>query len=132
MRTRVTVAGLVCAVSGLAAAGVAASAPEEPGVALASAASCVATGPSYTVDGMKDSQYRLGLKGVTCAFATKWMRKLATKKIGRLPTTITGPSGWKCTGFEMVGLAPKAYQGRCRQGGKSFSWTPRGMTGSGA
>jgi hypothetical protein len=90
----------------------------------------VQAGPAYTVSGVKGTKYVVGATGgADCAFATKWMRKLATKKIGKLPTTIAGPSGWKCTGFQVApGWPLKAYLGRCQKGGMGFSWSPQSMS----
>lgn len=133
MKTRVTIAALVCAASGLAAAGVAAGAPAEPGATLVPAAGCVVTGPSYSAGGMTSNRYRLSFKGVSCSFATTWMRKLATKKVGKDSTTIAGPAGWKCRGSQVApGWPLKAYQAQCSSGTKFFGWHPYSPAGSGA
>lgn len=133
MKARVTIAGLVCGVLGLAAAGVGAGAPAEPSAALAPAAGCVVTGPSYSAGGMTSNKYRLSLKGVSCSFATAWMRKLVTKKAGKLPTKIAGPAGWKCIGSQVAPAWPlKAYQGECSKGTTFFGWHPYSPAGSGA
>ena len=55
--------------------------------------------------------YILSRKGVGCAFARKWVRRLHNS--GR------GPSGWKCSSgsnYETGGF--------CRRSAKSFRWHP--------
>jgi hypothetical protein len=85
------------------------------------------TGPAYSGTTAAGNTYNLtvGGAGVTCAFATKWMRKLVPHTIGKIGSTITGPRGWRCTGIPFVGLPLKAYQGLCRNGAKKIVWSPK-------
>jgi hypothetical protein len=86
------------------------------------------TGPAYSGPSGAGTSYNLtvGGAGVTCAFATTWMRKLATRKIGKLPTTIAGPAGWRCNGILVApGWPLKAYQGICKKGARKFVWSPK-------
>lgn len=123
---------LACAALALMAAGIAGRATAGTAGVVAAAKYCgVQAGPAYSISGIEGNKYVIGSTGgADCAFATKWMRKLATKKIGKLPTTISGPAGWKCTGFRVApGWPLKAYLGKCNKGGMGFSWSPQSMSG---
>lgn len=96
------------------------------GSAVCNAAAGV-TGPAYSGPSTGNTyNLTVGGSGVTCAFATRWLRKLAPRKTGKLPTALAGPAGWTCTAIHMgPGWPLKAYQGLCRKGTLKIVWSPR-------
>jgi hypothetical protein len=98
----------------------------------AEARSCIALGPRFA-SGRDGNKYILGLVGgAQCGLATTWMRRLAPARVpgpyGSVKV-LNGPTGWRCAGFSLPGLAKKAYTGRCAKGASSFSWAPITYTG---
>jgi hypothetical protein len=105
---------------------------------------CVFTGgPEYTFTAgttgkrWKSTTYLLEGFGSTCAFAKKWVRRLAkqpytggTKPKRRNPPLQHGPKGWRCqSNFIAPGLQPlTSYDGVCqnrRDKRRVFSWEPQ-------
>ncbi len=105
---------------------------------------CVFTGgPEYTFTvgttgkRWKSTTYLLRGFGSTCAFAKKWVRRLATqpytagtKPRRRNPPLHHGPRGWRCQGnFIPPGEHPlTSFDGVCqnrRNKARVFSWEPQ-------
>lgn len=105
---------------------------------------CVFTGgPEYTFTvgttgkRWKSTTYFLEGFGSTCAFAKKWVRRLATqpytagtKPRRRNPALHHGPKGWRCQGnFIPPGEHPlTSFDGVCqnrRNKARVFSWEPQ-------
>jgi hypothetical protein len=105
---------------------------------------CVFTGgPEYTFTvgttgkRWKSTTYFLEGFGSTCAFAKKWVRRLATqpytagtKPRRRNPPLHHGPKGWRCQGnFIPPGEHPlTSFDGVCqnrRNKARVFSWEPQ-------
>jgi hypothetical protein len=106
-------------------------------------ASCgVVQGPTHALPGRKTDTrylvevfYKVGGNRATCSFATRWMRKLASKQfrskvVGTLgPDLKGGPAGWSCTAAPVPGGMKSAARGMCWAKGsilgeEVFTWTP--------
>jgi len=68
------------------------------------------------------THWKVTARRVTCAFATRWAKKLLkTKYKGEAATKLKGPAGWSCLpSIPHGGGVP----GQCRHGSKLFSWGP--------
>jgi len=91
-------------------------------------------GPAYKQIGRPaETKYSVSVKGVTCGFAIKWMRKLAGKIVKSYGTTTTlpGPAGWRCNpGALPADWRKQAAAGLCLKGSRLFSYSPLSL-GSG-
>lgn len=82
------------------------------------------TGPKWTIPEFSKmgTHWRVTARGVTCAYATRWGKKLLhTKYKGEAATKLKGPKHWHCLpSIPHGGGVP----GACRLGKKLFAWGP--------
>lgn len=88
-------------------------------------------GPAYKQVGLPPgSKYGVTVNGVTCGFASTWMRKLAGKSVKSYGTTLTGPAGWRCNSLALPrDWRKQAAAGLCRNGARLFSYSPLPLVG---
>lgn len=97
----------------------------------ASQASCrTFRGPAWSyVDPMKRPPLQQGTtwkviaRGVPCAFAITWARKLVkTPFMGEAGTRFVNPEGWTCIAGGGLTGGGKGTPGSCSQGSRTFAW----------
>jgi hypothetical protein len=126
--TRLTRAACMAAIAAMAAFAGAPGAPAalaSPTAITAHQAACPDfTGPAWSIPefGQSGTAWKVTASHVSCAFATRWAKKLLhTRYKGEAQTKLKGPGGWHCLPSIPHG---GGVQGECRSGKKSFGWGP--------
>jgi hypothetical protein len=103
-----------------------ASAREEAAPDRAEAARfCLGTGAQWRRGPARGTTYVITVsRGVTCAFAKPWVRRLTARPASRSGQALTGPRGYQCR--VTIPFGGKAAGGACgRSGGRGFGWVPK-------
>lgn len=122
VRTNLALLILLAALAVLSTATAAAAAGLPPGHLCGSV-----SGAAWKYQGQTGTQYNVsGLPAGSCAASLKAVGKLTKQKAhtGVLgPHTLTGPSGFRCVGTGIVGVASAGFCGGTN--GAKFFWAPR-------
>ena len=85
---------------------------------------CLGTGAEWRRGTARVTYVITCSRGVTCAFAKPWVRRLSGRPASRSGQALAGPPGYQCR--VTIPFGGKAAGGACgRSGGRGFGWVPR-------
>ena len=86
---------------------------------------CLGTGAQWRRGTARGTTYVITVsRGVTCAFAKPWVRRLSARRASRSGQALAGPPGYQCR--VTIPFGGKAAGGACgRSGGRGFGWVPK-------
>jgi hypothetical protein len=86
---------------------------------------CLGTGAQWRQGTRRGTTYVITVsRGVTCAFAKPWVRRLTARPASRSGQALAGPSGYQCR--VTIPFGGKAAGGACgRSSGRGFGWVPK-------
>lgn len=96
-----------------------------PAGAREDATFCLGTGAPWKRGTSTGTTYVITVsRGVTCAFAKPWVRRLSARRASRSGQPLAGPPGYQCR--VTIPFGGKAAGGACgRGGGRGFGWVPK-------
>ena len=102
-----------------------ASAREDVRAEAEAATFCLGTGAQWRRGTARGTTYVITVsRGVTCAFAKPWVRRLTARPATRSGQVLSGPLGYQCR--VTIPFGGKAAGGACgRSGGRGFGWVPK-------
>jgi hypothetical protein len=102
-----------------------ASAREDMRTEAEAATFCLGTGAQWRRGTTRGTTYVITVsRGVTCAFAKPWVRRLTARPARRSGQALSGPPGYQCR--VTIPFGGKAAGGACgRSGGRGFGWVPK-------
>ena len=102
-----------------------ASAREDAQAEAEAATFCLGTGAEWRQGTRRGTTYVITVsRGVTCAFAKPWVRRLTARRATRSGQALSGPPGYQCR--VTIPFGGKAAGGACgRSGGRGFGWVPK-------
>ena len=102
-----------------------ASAREDVRAEAEAATFCLGTGAQWRRGTARGTTYVITVsRGVTCAFAKPWVRRLSGRPASRSGQALSGPPGYQCR--VTIPFGGKAAGGACgRSSGRGFGWVPK-------
>ena len=102
-----------------------ASAREDVRAEAEAATFCLGTGAQWRRGTARGTTYVITVsRGVTCAFAKPWVRRLTARPATRSGQVLSGPPGYQCR--VTIPFGGKAAGGACgRSGDRGFGWVPK-------
>ena len=102
-----------------------ASAREDASLRAEAATFCLGTGAQWRRGTARGTTYVITVsRGVTCAFAKPWVRRLSGRPASRSGQALSGPPGYQCR--VTIPFGGKAAGGACgRSSGRGFGWVPK-------
>ena len=102
-----------------------ASAREDVRAEAEAATFCLGTGAQWRRGTARGTTYVITVsRGVTCAFAKPWVRRLTARPATRSGQVLSGPPGYQCR--VAIPFGGKAAGGACgRSGGRGFGGVPK-------
>jgi len=101
-----------------------ASAREDVSPEAEAATFCLGTGAQWRRGTARGTTYVITVsRGVTCAFAKPWVRRLSGRPASRSGQALSGPPGYQCR--VTIPFGGKAAGGACGRSGRGFGWVPK-------